>query len=430
MKKILIAISLIILCFSPLFAGEQAQKYYVLTVKGIIDSPTADYIIKGIASAETEGAAGVLIEIDTPGGLFKSTRSIIEKILASKIPVITYVTPKGGHAASAGTFILMASHVAAMAEGTNIGTASPIDMKGNKSDEKITNDSITYIKNLARMRERSQQWAEDAIVKNVSSSEIEAKEKKVIEYIAKDKEDLFKQLDGKKIKVAETTVTISGKNPVFTPVEFPPRHKFLHALTDPNIAYVLFLVGIYGLIYELAHPGVLFPGVAGAICLVLAFIGFDAMPISVAGIILIILAIILFIAEAFTPTFGALMLGGTVSLIIGSVLLFPGRSAGSAWAPSYWVIGVMVLLTILIVGVILSMIIKALRKKTITGVQTLVGVKGTAVSDVFQSGVVNVGGEEWQAYSDEQIKARDLVEVLEVNGMKVKVKKIERKKEA
>ncbi len=405
------------------------QEFYLLTVKGIIDAALADYLVKGIEKAEKENAAGVIIEMDTPGGLLKSMRTIVDKILASKVPVITYVSPRGARAASAGTFILLSSHISAMAEGTNIGTASPIDFVGNKASEKITNDSIAYIKNLARMKGKNQKWAEDAIKKNISSSEVEALKENVIDVIAKDIDELLKKIHNKQIEIENKKLNIKTDSYVIKKLEPSTKHKFLHYLTDPNISYILFIIGIYGVIYELAHPGAFLPGVAGAISLVLAFIGFDSIPINAAGMILIVLAIIFFIAEAMTPTFGAWTIGGIISLTLGSLFLFPSRKFGQDWAPSYLIIVLMIILTVIIIGIVLVAIIKAQRKKRVIGKETLIGLKGIAVTDIFESGVANIGGEEWQAYSEEQIKARDIVEVIEVIGMRLKVKKIEKNKE-
>ncbi len=426
MRIIIFFITMILLLISNIFSNSE---FYHLEVKGIIDAAIADYIVKSIDKAEKENIQGIIIEMDTPGGLMKSMRTIVDRILASKIPIITYVSPKGARAASAGTFILLSSHIAAMAEGTNIGTASPIDFAGNKASEKITNDSIAYIKNLARLKGKNQKWAEDAIIKNVSSSEIEALKEKVIDVIAKDIDDLLKKINEKQIEIENKKIKIKTENYTIKKIEPSLKHKFLHALTDPNISYILFIIGIYGIVYELAHPGAFLPGVAGAISLVLAFIGFDSIPINTAGLILIVLAIIFFIVEAMTPTFGAWTIGGVISLGLGSVLLFPSRKLGESWGASYWIIAFMMILTVFIVGIVLVAIIKAQRKKRIIGKENLVGLKGIAISDIFESGVANIGGEDWQAYSDEKIKKRDIVEVINVEGIKLKVKKIEKNKE-
>jgi membrane-bound serine protease (ClpP class) len=424
--KYFLSIGMALLLSSAVFAQPSAapHTFYMLKVTGVIDASNADYIIKSISRAEADSAAGVILVMDTPGGMMKAMRTIIEKILASKVPVISYVSPKGSRAASAGTYILLASHIAAMAEGTNIGAASPIDLTGNKLSEKITNDSIAYIKNLARLNNRNEQWAEESITKNVSISEVQAKQLKVIDITAKDIDDLMKQADGKKILVNGEPVLISTKGYIIHELDFSARHRFLHLMADPNVAYILFLVGIYGIIFELAHPGVLFPGIAGAISLVLAFVGFESIPVNAAGLILIALAVVFYIAEAMMPAFGSLFIGGTISMIIGSIILFPGRDMG--WAPSYWLIGTMAAVTTAFFAVIVFVVIKAQRKRALTGKLSTVGLKGVAKTDVFESGVVNVGGEEWQAYSEELISTREVIEVLEENGMKLKVKRIPR----
>lgn len=419
----------IILILPVLLSGTQ-QEYYVLKVEGIIDAANSDYIVKAIKMAEENGVAGIILQINTPGGLMKSMRIIVDKILESKVPVITYVSPKGARAASAGTFILLASHIAVMAEGTNIGTASPIDFIGNKAAEKITNDSIAYIKNLARMRNKNQKWAEETITKNISSSEIESLKLNVIDFVAKDLDDLMKKIDGKKVKINEKDFVFSTKEAKITNIELSGKHKFVHFLADPNITYILFLVGTYGIIYELTHPGMLFPGVAGAIALVLAFIGFESLPINIAGLILIGLSLALFIAEAMTPAFGTLFTGGIITLILGSILLFPSRGIDSVWAPSYWVIGAMVVITTVLIGVILAAIIKSLRSKKMISKESLIGLRGMAQTEITpEGGVANVAAEEWKAYSDEKIEAHEVVEIVEVDGLKIKVKKIPRKKE-
>ncbi len=407
-----------------------AGEYYTVKVNGIIDAANADYVINAIKLAKENNASAVILEMDTPGGMMKSMRTIIDAILASEVPVISYVTPKGAHSASAGTFILLASHVAAMADGTNIGTASPIDLQGNKAAEKITNDSVTYIKNLARVNGRNEKWAEEAITKNSSISEKEALALKVVEYTASDLGALMEKIDGKKVKAGGKEIIISTKDYVLKEIKMPFRNRFLHQLADPNIAYILFLIGIYGIIYELAHFGALIPGIVGAIAIVLGFIGFESVPINSAGIILIVLAVVLFIAEAMTPTFGALFGGGLLSMIIGSLILFPGRDAGASWAPSYFVIGAMVFITAAFFALIIYLIVKAQKRKAIMGKKSTIGLHGVAQTEITQAGgVVNVGGEDWQAYSDEPVSARDVILVLEEEGLKLKVKKIPRKKE-
>ncbi|PKL92828.1 MAG: serine protease [Candidatus Goldiibacteriota bacterium HGW-Goldbacteria-1] len=427
MRRVSCAVLFVLIFSFSLFA---AGEYYTVKVNGIIDAANADYVINAIKQAKENNASAVILEMDTPGGMMKSMRTIIDAILSSEVPVISYVTPKGAHSASAGTFILLASHVAAMADGTNIGTASPIDLQGNKAAEKITNDSITYIKNLARINGRNEKWAEEAITKNSSISEKEALALKVIEYTASDLKSLLKQIDGKKIKAGAKEITLNTKDYVLKEVKMPFRNRFLHRLADPNIAYILFLVGIYGIIYELAHFGALIPGIMGAIAIVLGFIGFESVPINTAGIILIVLAVVLFIAEAMTPAFGALFGGGVVSMIIGSLILFPGREAGDFWAPSYFVIGTMVVLTAAFFALIVYLVVKAQKRKSIIGNKSTIGHNGVAQTEITQAGgIVNVGGEDWQAYSDEPVAAREVIEVIEEEGLKLKVKKIQRKKE-
>jgi membrane-bound serine protease (ClpP class) len=400
-----------------------------LNVEGVIDVANADYLIRGVELAEKENDEGVLVVMQTPGGLDRSMRRICEKFLASKVPVICYVSPKGSRAASAGVFILLSSHVAAMAEGTNIGTAHPVDFQGNSVSEKITNDAVAYIKNLARLKGRNEQWAGDAILKNISSSEIDALKLKVIDVTAKDIDELMKKIDRKKIKVNETDMTLNTAGYELKPVAPSAKHRFLHALSDPNIVYVLFLIGIYGLIYELANAGTaVLPGIAGAIAIVLAFTGFESLPINTAGVILIFLSAVLFFIDMTSPTHGVLTAGGIASLIIGSLLLFPNRAMGEEWAVSYVLMGGMILFTIAFFVLVVAVVVKSHRSRVITGMQSVLGKNGVATTEINAAGgVVNVGGEDWQAVSDEAIPAREIIEVLEVNGLKLKVKKVARK---
>ncbi|MEI7640587.1 MAG: nodulation protein NfeD [bacterium] len=429
--KRLVSVMLFLILSAATSLVAATPDFYLLKTEGIIDTALVDYITKGIEKAEKDGAQGVILEMQTPGGLDKSMRKIVEKILAAKVPVITYVSPKGSRAASAGAYILLSSHVAAMAEGTNIGTAHPVDFQGKSSSEKITNDAVAYIKNLARLKGRNEKWAAEAVLKNVSISEKEALKIKVIDIIAVDTTALVKQLNEKKIKTSAGEVKLKTLDAKTTPLPMSARQKFIHMLTDPNIVYVLFLIGIYGLIFELANAGtVVLPGIIGAISIVLAFTGFDSLPINTAGMLLIGLALILFFAEMITPAFGALGMGAIVAFILGSILLFPSRALGEEWAVSYMTMWIMIAVTVIFFIFVVAAVLKALRKKSMTGKESMTGLKGVAVTEIGQdAGVANVGGEEWQAMSEEKIAARELVEVLAVEGLKIKVKKIERKKE-
>jgi len=433
MKRILSTIILILVFCTSVFsvpAEKTKPVFYVLHVDGIIDSAISDYVVKGIDLAEKNNAEGVIMVMQTPGGLDTSMRKIVGRMLTSNIPIITYISPKGSRAASAGTFILLASNIVAMAEGTNIGTAHPVDFSGKSLSEKITNDAIAYIKNLARMRGRNEKWAEEAITKNVSSSEIDALKDKVIDYIAKDMPDLMKQINKKEVKVNDKKIIINTENYELKDITPNVRYRFLHYITDPNISYVLFLVGIYGIIYELANPGAILPGVAGAIAIVLAFYGFGSLPINIAGLILILFAVILFIVDIKAPTHGILTAGGIASIVIGSILLFPSRAMGEQWAASYLLMGTMIAVTVAFFVLVIALVLKAHKKRVVSGVQSLIGAKGVAHTDITATdGMANIGGEDWQAFSDEEIKARDIVEVTEIQGMKAKVKKIPRKKE-
>jgi membrane-bound serine protease (ClpP class) len=260
---------------------------------------------------------------------------------------------------------------------------------------------------------------------------VDAVNLKVVDVSAKDVDELMKKINGKKLKVADSNIILDTTGYVIKDVAPTQKHKFLHALSDPNIVYVLFLIGIYGLIFELANAGTtVLPGIAGAIAIVLAFIGFESLPINTAGVILIILSSVLFLADMMTPTHGVLTFGGILSLIIGSLLLFPSRALGEEWAVSYVLMAIMIIVTIAFFVLVVAIVVKAHKGKVITGMESVLGKKGVASSEVnMDGGVVNVGGEDWEAMSDEPIAARDIIEVLEVNGIKLKVKKIPRKTE-
>ena len=336
----------------------------MLTVQGPISPASADYLLRGINKAIDDKAHLIVIEMDTPGGLDTSMRDIIKAILASPVPVATYVSPQGARAASAGTYILYASHIAAMAPATNLGAATPVELaptggdkpaapdkpkqadkpaagqpeaatpSGDPKMRKAVHDAAAYIRGLAELRERNVEWAERAVREAVSLPASEALELKVIDLVATDLDDLLKQVNGRVIKMNGQTVTLDTAQAVIEKIQPDWRSRLLAVIGDPSIAYILMLLGIYGLIYEFSNPGMLFPGVVGGICLLLGLFALQVMPISYAGLALMILGIVLMISEAFIPSFGALGLGGIVAFVIGSVMLIdtdvPGY--GIPWA--------------------------------------------------------------------------------------------------
>ena len=338
----------------PLANTEQAATGPVLqlTIDGAIGPATADYVERALAHARAQHAALVIIRMDTPGGLDTAMRTIIKAITNSPIPVASYVAPSGARAASAGTYILYASHIAAMAPGTNLGAATPIQMGGsnplpqtNPADkdkdgklpalsnndaerEKVVNDAVAYIRGLAALHGRNAQWAEKAVREAASLPASEALRLKVVDIIANNETDLLKQIDGRKLKVEGHEITLHTGGLVIQPYEMDWRTRLLNVLTNPNIAYILLLIGIYGLILEFFHPGAVAPGTIGGICLILGMYAMQLLPINYAGVALIVLGVALMVAEAFQPSFGVLGIGGTVAFVFGSVILLDTEADG------------------------------------------------------------------------------------------------------
>ncbi|GAQ94881.1 membrane-bound serine protease [Thermodesulfovibrio aggregans] len=410
-----------------LFSSAHAKEIIVLTVNGVINPPHAEYTIKGIKKAHETKAEAVIIQLDTPGGLDTSMRSIVKEMLNSQIPIIVYVSPKGARAASAGAFITLAAHIAAMAPGTNIGAAHPVAI-GEKMDktmaEKVTNDAVAYIKSIAKQRGRNIEWAEQAVRKSISSTETEALKLKVIDLIADDLDSLIKEINGMKVKTIYGEVTLNTKTAKINKIEMNFRERLLNFISDPNIAYILLMIGIYGIIFELSNPGAILPGVIGAISLILAFYSLQTLPINYAAAGLILLGVILFILELKFTSHGLLTLGGVICFILGSIMLFD--TANPLFKLSLSVIIPVTAVTAMFFGILLRLAYKAHKRKPVTGVEELIGMKGIAKTDIDrQRGMVMVHGELWQAISDHEIKKDEEIIVEEVIGLTLKVRKAE-----
>lgn len=426
LKKTLAFLTFLSLFLSvPLLSQEQKKDVLVITVNGVINPASAEYIGKSIKRANEQKREAIVIELDTPGGLDTSMRDIVKNIIGSEAPVIVYVSPGGARAASAGVFIMLASHVAAMSPGTNIGAAHPVGV-GDKMDktmaEKATNDAAAYIKSLAERTGRNSKWAEDAVRKSVSATETEALKERIIDIVSKDLNTLLSTIDGRKVKTVMGEKVLKTANANVVREEMSLRHKILNVITDPNVAYMLMLLGFYGLFFELTNPGSIFPGVMGGICLILAFYAFQTLPVNYAGILLIILAIILFILEIKIVSQGVLTIGGVIAMLLGSLMLF--ESPGPFMKLSLFLILPAVIITALFFTVILGLAYKAYRRKPITGSEGLIGLEGIANTDITKdSGIVLLHGEIWSAYSDEPISKGEKIVVELVSGLKVKVRK-------
>ncbi|MCK5504446.1 MAG: nodulation protein NfeD [Thermodesulfovibrionia bacterium] len=412
-----------ILVLSLCYSQTSHADITVINAEGVVNPVMSEFILKNIDIAEEENAEVLVIKLDTPGGLDTSMRSIVKGIISSEVPVVVYVSPSGARAASAGVFITLSAHVAAMAPGTNIGAAHPVGV-GGKMDktmaEKVVNDAAAYIRSLAEKRGRNAEWAEKAVRESVSVTQDEALKLKVIDIVAPDLKALLKAIDQRVVKtsIAEHTINTAGVNIRHKEMSF--RQKVLDIISNPNVAYMLMLIGFYGIFFELTNPGSIFPGVVGAISLILAFYSFQTLPVNYAGLLLILLAIVLFILEIKITSYGLLTIGGLISMIIGSIMLFD--SPLPFFKISLKVILPSAFLTTLFFGLTILLVIKAHRRKPVTGSEGLIGLEGEARTDIHMNGKVYVHGELWKAWSDLSIKTGERIIVEQVDNLKLKVR--------
>jgi membrane-bound serine protease (ClpP class) len=412
-------------------AADSANSSYnrevlVITIRGVINPVASEFIIKSVEKAAAMKAEALIIQLDTPGGLDTSMRTIVREIMGSKVPVVVYVSPAGARSASAGVFITLSAHIAAMAPGTNIGAAHPVAI-GEKLDkvmsEKAVNDAAAYIKSIAVLRGRNAAWAEDAVRKSVSITENDALKNKVIDLVAKDMDALLKAIDGKKVKVLDSERQFSTAGAKIVIEQMGTRQKVLNIIGDPTVAYILMLLGFYGLFFELTNPGAVLPGIIGAISLVLAFYAFQTLPVNYAGVLLIIIGIILFLLEVKVASYGALTAGGIVSITLGSLMLFDSPSP--FYRVSLLVILPATIFTALFFVITFRLAYQAHKRKPVTGSEGLIGLQGAVLSETGpDGGTVRVRGEIWSAWSDVQIAVGERIAVESIKGLKVKVGKI------
>jgi membrane-bound serine protease (ClpP class) len=408
-------------------AQEKAPVSFI-EVDGIINPATAKFIMDSIDQATQQNAQCLIIQLDTPGGLMESMRIIVKKILTANIPIIVYVAPSGARAASAGVFITLSAHIAVMAPGTHIGAAHPVTLgaEGKESKtmtEKIVNDTVSYIKTTAKKRGRNVDWAEQAVRKSVSITDEEALKLKVIDFVSPDLQGLLTKIDGRIVKFNGVTRTLHTKGVQPQPIQMSWRERLLDIISNPTIAYILLMLGIYGIFFELSSPGAILPGVVGGIFLILAFYALQMLPVNYAGLALIFFGIILFIAEIKVVSHGLLAVGGVISLFLGSIMLFHTPTEYMRISMSVIIPAVLVSAAFFIFAV--TKAIKARLSKPTTGMEGLVGETGIAAVNITPEGKVSIHGEFWDVISDQNIERGEKVQVVAVMNLKLKVKKIE-----
>ena len=460
--------------------SSNANEVFILELNDVTINPvTADYLSSGIDEAIKKKAQCVIIKLDTPGGLLESTHRIVKKILSSRIPIVVYISPSGARAGSAGVFITYASHLAAMAPSTNIGAAHPVELGGlgsgwkdfkemkyappNPNDEKvksdteqkdsreksplnkpkelddkdlnkedsladpmknkILNDTVAFIKTMAKKRKRNIEWAVKSVTHSDSITETEAFEKGVVELIAKDEKDLLNQLEGRSVEIDGREIILHTKEVMIRRMDMDFRQKFFNILANPNIAYLFLILGFYGLLYEITHPSLVVPGVTGLILLILSFFSMQMLPTNYAGVALIMLAVVLFIAEAKVGGIGFLMVGGLVSMILGSMLLF---DSSSTLGVSLSLIAGLTAVTAAITIFLVRAVMRSHQRKVLSGKEELVGAEGVVYSETLSpdGGKVFLHGEIWNAWAQEVLKKDEKIKVVEVEGLTVKVKRI------
>jgi membrane-bound serine protease (ClpP class) len=407
--------------------GDGEKHVNVIEINGVINPVAAKFITEAIDTSEEDGAQCLIIQMDTPGGLMDSMRTIVKKILSARVPVVVYVSPAGARAASAGVFVTMAAHIAAMAPSTNIGAAHPVTLgsqqKENKAMmEKVVNDAVAQIKGIAKERGRNVKWAEKAVRESVSITEEEALKLKVIDLVAPDLDSLLAKIDGRKVKIDSTKKVIATKGATVNSRQMGWRYRFLDIISNPTIAYIMLMLGIYGIFFELSNPGAILPGVIGAIFLILAFFALQMLPINYAGLALILLGIILFIAEVKITSYGMLSVGGAVCMFLGSIMLAENLPEYMRISKSVIIPAVMVSAGFFIFAV--TMAIRARRKKPTTGIEGIIGEEGLSESLIFPEGTVSIHGELWTAICDERIERGERIKVVGVDNLKLKVVKV------
>lgn len=420
----LLALALLLILTAPALAG--VGDILVLTIRGPITPSVAEYVELGFERSAETGASLIVIEMDTPGGLDKSMRSINRQILSSPVPVVVYVSPPGARAASAGTFITLAADVAAMAPGTTIGAAHPVQLVGKQDEtmgEKVVNDSAAYIRSLAEKQGRNGEWAEKAVRESVSLTETGALEESVIDLVAPDLDALLRSLEGREINHAGKKIVLETEGKELVRFGMDMRRKILDTLADPNIAYLLLMLGMLGIFFEFSNPGAIYPGVIGTIAIILSLYSLQTLPVNYAGLLLIIMAVVLFVAETMVTSFGLLALGGVVSLFLGSIMLI--RSPAPWLQISLKVIFPVVAFNSVFFLVVMQRVVATYRRRPTTGKSGMVGEEGEALEDLLPRGQAFIRGEIWEADCRDGARKGERVRVVAIKGLTLSVTKTE-----
>ena len=429
MKKFIL---IIIFTMISAYAFTKENKYAVLQLSGSVNPIVAEYITENIEKAVKDGNQFIVLQLDTPGGLMDSMREIIKSILTSPIPVVVYAYPKGAQAASAGGFIMLAAHVAAMSPGTEIGAMHPVSpmldfMKKDKDggpegvmEKKVLNDTIAYARSLAQKRNRNVKWAENAVNQAISNSYLEAQRAGVIDIIAEDMNDLLKKLNNKKIDLNGSAFTFKTEGLTEVKYEMTWKQKLVNKFADPQVIFILFIIAIAGIAFEFKSPGLIIPGAIGGIAFILFLLGIKIIPINAFGLFLIIIAFVLFILELYFQTFGLLTIGGIVSLFIGATILFDSPLPGGG-IPISTIIAI-IITVLAFVFLVVRAVFNVHTSKVTTGFEGMIGETGIALNDFSKKGKISIHGEIWNAESDSPVKEGDPLIVEQVSGMILKVK--------
>jgi membrane-bound serine protease (ClpP class) len=435
------ALALAATIFGAGSARAQTEDRHVvrIVVDGAISPASAEFIRDGIDEAADGGASALVIVLDTPGGLVESTRRIVQAMMASRVPIVVYVAPSGARAGSAGVFLTLAAHVAAMAPGTNIGAATPVSMGGgglpggpapadsaiegggDALDRKILNDTVAFIRTIAEQRGRNADWAETAVTEGASVTETQALEQNVIDLVAPTLSSLLEEIDGRPVQLAQGATTLRTAGADVRTIEKGIRFKILDTIANPNIAFILMMIGIYGIFFELMNPGAILPGVVGGISLLLAFFALQALPVNYAGVLLILFSLILFIAEVKVVSHGLLTVGGVIAFVLGATMLFD--TPGSFLRVSWSVIIPAALLTAGFFAVVMGLAWRAWKAKPTTGREGLVGERGVVRRRIDPEGQVLVHGEIWRARAEQPLDAGEKVEVVGADGLTLEVRR-------